>query len=158
MVGDGVSEELSRVKVGKDAASSLPLASKRGSGSGESALWRKRKPLPLPRRHLPEGALGVECEQPAFVGLRRGRGHRRFATISNAQVTANITHWGIAPSTRCLLPWWRCTGRRAARPPGSEKMRCAPWRRLTVCAASGRKISAQQTAGVERATKWVSLS
>src|SRR5918996_5063650 len=28
---------------------------------------------------------------------------------SNAQVTANITHLGDALSSRCLLPWLRCT-------------------------------------------------
>jgi hypothetical protein len=69
VVGDGVSEELSRVKVGKGPVSSLPLASKRSSASSESALWRKRKPLPLPRRHLPEGALGVECEQHGLARI-----------------------------------------------------------------------------------------
>jgi hypothetical protein len=99
MVGDGVSEELSRVKVGKGAVSTI--ASRRQE---EQREWRERsleerKALPLPRRHLPEGALGVECEQHGLVSRRRGRIRRMFATISNVQVTANITHWGIAPST-----------------------------------------------------------
>ena len=64
---------------------------------------------------------------------------QRSLPASNVRVTTKITHLGDAPGTRCLL-LWRCAMRRTARPSRSEKKTCAIWRRLTVCASSGRRL------------------
>ncbi len=69
----GVTEALSRVKVGKDAVSRASLLdSRRSRRLGESARLRGGLPLPLSGRHLSKGTLGSGRHEHDATGVRRG--------------------------------------------------------------------------------------
>jgi hypothetical protein len=69
----GVTDALSRVKVGKDAVSRIASrASESTRSNGESARLRREASPPLTGRHLPEGPLGREREGGASNHRPRG--------------------------------------------------------------------------------------
>ncbi len=98
----GVTEALSRVRIGKDAVSCIASRLEEQSRKdGGSVLWRRRNiPTSTWRRHLPEGPLGGEGHEHMALLACVGVDEEGFREVLAVEVAGSEK--GAAYTPRCF--------------------------------------------------------